>query len=37
MYKRIAKLLPAKENRPPEAPLEATFRPDSVGKFRKKL
>ena len=32
----IAKLLLAKESRPPEAPLGATFRSDSVGKFRKK-
>jgi len=30
------KKLAAKECRPPEAPLEAAFRPDSVGKLREK-
>jgi len=32
----LQKLLAAEEDRPPEAPLDATFRPDSVGKLRKK-
>jgi hypothetical protein len=32
----LQKLLAAEEGRPPEAPLDATFRPNSVGKLKKK-